>query len=71
MIDTDLALQKVFLHLEYNKTSQDIKIPCIIFIISVETIKLIGIIVFNNKKYVKKIIALSMIGLFEIKIKLS
>ena len=46
-------------------------IPCINLIISVETIQLIGIIVFNNKKYVKKLIKLSVFGLFAKKIKLS
>lgn len=33
--------------------------PWIIFIISIVTIKLIGMRVFNNKKYVKKLIKLS------------
>ena len=50
IIDTDLALQKQCFSFEYNKISQLINIPCISLIISVETIKLIGINVFNNKK---------------------
>ena len=50
IIDTDFTPQKQFLYFEYNSISHRIKIPCIIFIISVETIKLIGIRVFNNKK---------------------
>ena len=71
MIDTALTPQKHFCLFEYNKTSHDINIPCINFIISVETIKLIGIIVFNNKKYVKKTIKLSVFAPFDIKMKLS
>ena len=71
IIETVFTLQKQCLHLEYNKISHPINIPCINFIISVETIKLIGIKVFNSKKYVKKIMKLSVLVSLDIKIKLS
>ena len=50
IIENPLTEQKNCLHFEYNNISHLMNIPCIIFTISIVTIKLIGIKVFNNKK---------------------
>ena len=68
IIEIDLTLQKQCLTFEYNNISHPINIPCITFMISVETIRLIGIKVFNNKKYVKNTIKLSVFALLNINI---
>ena len=58
-METALALQNTCRNFEYNLVSHSIKNPWHIFIISIVTIRLIGIIVLSNKKYVKKVIELS------------
>ena len=54
IIDTVFAFEKQCLVWLYNLVSQYINKPCANLIISNVTIKLIGINVLNNKKYVKK-----------------